>query len=85
MEEIKVSKDFKKSFNLGYEIAKELNLVKPLFKNQTKVRTGTNPIQLGMLEFIAENQVTVGENIEHQNSKPMKRIKDKNNGKGLTL
>ena len=32
-ENIKIDEEYKKAFNLGYELAKELNLTTPMFKN----------------------------------------------------
>lgn len=47
-EDIKVDEAFKKSFNLGYRVAAELNLKVPLLQNQEKL-IPENPMHLGML------------------------------------
>ena len=53
-EETKVDKDYKEAFNLGYELAKELKLKSPMFKDVTSGNNRTNAIQAGMQEFNKE-------------------------------
>lgn len=85
----KVDKDFKKAFNRGYEIAKELGLKSPMFKNQNENNSPTNAIQAGMMQFIDESVLLTNKNIgKSVNQRKMKSnqktiYKSKNTGKGL--
>ena len=78
----KVNEDYKKAFSLGYGVAKELGLKKPMFKNQNEKQEANNPIQAGMLQYINENNQTLVKTLETSNS--VKRVKDKNKGFGLS-
>lgn len=81
MEEI--DSNYKKAFNLGYEVAKELKLTKPLFKKENQSTEATNPIQAGMLQYINENPISKSQDVTEKIIKPMTRIKSKNLGKGI--
>ena len=56
----KTDNDFKRDFNLGYELAKELNLKTSLFSDEKK--PSSNAIHAGMLQFIEENTVSRNKN-----------------------
>lgn len=77
-EEIKVDDKFKSAFNLGYRLAEELNLKSPMLENQEKIMP-SNPMHLGMQQFI--NEVKLSKN-KRQNKSVEKNTK-KRKGKGL--
>lgn len=53
-ENLKVDKDFKDAFNLGYELAKNLNLRSPMFKNIEFGNSRMHAMQTGMAEYNTE-------------------------------
>lgn len=89
-EEIKVDEKFKSAFNLGYRLAKELNLKSPMLKNQEKIMS-SNPMHLGMQEFIDEVKLSKNKrqnlSIEQSKADNLKKGKKKsrNKGKGFSL
>lgn len=56
---MKVDKDYKEAFNLGYELAKELNLSSPLLNDTNPGNSRISAMQTGMIEFIKENRKTI--------------------------
>jgi hypothetical protein len=59
MEEIlKVDKDYMEAFNLGYELAKELKLKSPMFKNIEPGNRRIEALQIGMEEYT--NEISIG-------------------------
>ena len=50
----KVNIDFKEAFNLGYELAKELNLKSPMFKDLYSANIRMNAMQAGMAQYSNE-------------------------------
>jgi len=87
-ENLKVDEKFKRAFNLGYEVAKELDLKTPMLKNEGSDITLKSPIQAGMFRFVQERQAVKDKkiNIGNQvlNRKTIKRSFGKNKNKGLT-
>ena len=81
-EDIKIDANFKKAFNLGYRLAKELNLKSPMLKDQAE-RVSSNPMHLGMMQFIDERKLS--KNIRQNKSIDQAKSKDqkKRKGKGL--
>ena len=77
-EEIKVDEKFKSAFNLGYRLAEELNLKSPILKNQEKIMS-SNPMHLGMQEFIDEAKLSKNKRLDKSIEKNTKKRK----GKGL--
>lgn len=67
--ETKIDKNYKEAFNLGYELAKELNLKSPMFNDIKVDNERIGAMQAGMAQFSDE--------IGHE--------KDKNKGLGLTI
>jgi hypothetical protein len=57
-EETKIDKDYKEAFNLGYELAKELNLKFPMFKDLNLDNSRIKAMQLGMTEY--DNEIVRG-------------------------
>lgn len=53
-ENLKIDKDYKKAFNLGYELAKELNLKAPMFEEFDSSNESMNAIQDGVGAYIKE-------------------------------
>ncbi len=45
---MRIYSDYKKVFNLGYEIAKELALKKPMFKAKDAAQNSSNAIRAGI-------------------------------------
>lgn len=74
----KVDKDYLKAFNLGYEIAKDLSLKSPMFKDQNVDENNENAMQAGMLEFVKENQQNIEVSVQTK-----KKMSFKNRGEGL--
>lgn len=67
--EIKIVKSYKEAFNLGYELAKELNLKFPMFKDSKVGNERMSAMQAGMAQY----------------SNEISQEKDKNKGLGLTI
>ncbi len=89
-ENIKVDEKFKKAFNLGYEVAKELNLKTPMLQNERSDITLKSPVQAGMFQFVQDKQAVLDKTIGNSN-KVLKKSsitktfeKNRNKGKGLT-
>ncbi len=92
-ENLKVDKDYKAAFNLGYELAKELNLTTPMFKDISSGNERINAMHVGMEQY--SNEVTQGqhkENIQHKESNKKtseiqntdsKKVDRKDLGRGL--
>ncbi len=80
----RIDKDYKRSFNLGYELAKELSLKSPMFKNQNSGKIPTNAMQAGMLQYIEEAKLSKNRNISQLEEIQMTSDKSKNAGKGLS-
>ena len=87
-EDIKVDEAFKKSFNLGYRLAAELNLKVPLLQNQEKIMP-KNPMHLGMQQFIEETSLSkskkLDNSLEQNNVDSVNKKKGKSRGKGPSL
>jgi len=79
----RIDKDYKRSFNLGYELAKELSLKSPMFKNQNAGKIPTNAMQAGMLQYIEEVTLSKNRNISQSEEKRKVFERKKNSGKGL--
>ena len=58
--ETKVDRDYLQAFNLGYELAKELNLSSPMFKGLDSEDSHLNALQAGMAEFNDELKKSKG-------------------------
>tara|TARA_R110002049_G_scaffold125135_1_gene280752 strand:+ start:7534 stop:7758 length:225 start_codon:yes stop_codon:yes gene_type:complete len=69
--EMIVDMDFLQAFNLGYELAKELNLTSPMFKDLNSGNSRMSAIQAGMAEY--NKEIT------------QKMDKSKNKDKGFNL
>ena len=50
-ENLKVDKDYKDAFNLGFELAKELNLKAPMFTDINSENIRLHSMQAGMTEY----------------------------------
>ena len=87
-EEIKVDEKFKDSFNLGYRVAKELNLKTHILQNQEKLMS-KNPMHMGMQQFIDEAKLSVNikknESVDISKDDTFKRKKGKSRGRGPSL
>ncbi len=89
-ESIKVDEKFKRACNLGYELAKELNLKTPMFQNESSDITLKNPKQEGMFQFVQDRQAVLNKKVNNSNDvlkrKTIKNTFGKNGikGKGLT-
>jgi len=53
-ENLKVDKEYLKAFNLGYELAKELNLKTPIFKDLDQSNDRQNAMHKGMEQYSRE-------------------------------
>ncbi|MBD0850348.1 hypothetical protein [Maribacter arenosus] len=87
-EEIKVDEKFKSSFNLGYRVAKELNLETHILQNQGKLLS-KNPMHMGMQQFIDEAKLSINikknESLDVSKDDMLKRKKGKSRGRGPSL
>ncbi|MCM4169809.1 hypothetical protein KCTC52924_03587 [Arenibacter antarcticus] len=87
-ENLKVDKDYKEAFNLGYELAKDLNLKSPMFKNIELGNSRMHTMQTGMAEYnreITQENVkdkTLGEQRNEFINKEMNSRKSKGKDKG---
>ena len=81
-EETKLDKDYLEAFNLGYELAKELNLKSPMFKNLISGSNRMIAMQAGMLE--RRNEIIHEEgheiNLSKNQHKDRNTISKKENG-----
>lgn len=88
-ENIKVDKDYKKAFNLGYELANELNLKTPMFEDLNVGNDRMSALRSGMVQYSIEiGQVKHNEidpPNEMQNDKNFKKNDTKDEGKGLDM
>ena len=90
--ENKVDKKYIREFNLGYEMAKELKLERPMLQGQDISQAPPdNPVHAGMFQYFKEVALSkgkdLGKSIDSRNnpSKEEGKEKDKNKGKGLSL
>jgi predicted aconitase len=91
-EEIKVDKKYMEAFNLGYELAKELNLKSPMFKDINSGNERMNAMQAGMRQHGREISLhinkgtTQGLDSDKQSSLDADSLKNKgNDNKGFDL
>ena len=83
-EHLKVDKDYLEAFNLGYELAKELKLKSPMFKNIESDNSRIHTLQMGMEEYCRE--ITLNKNITLDDSKIIQqKNKDNQDGNELSL
>ena len=90
--ENKVDKKYIREFNLGYEMAKELKLERPMLQGQDISQAPPdNPVHAGMFQYFKEVALSksknLGKSIDSRNN-PLNeegKRKDKNKGKGLSL
>lgn len=87
--EDKVDKEYIREFNLGYEMAKELDLTKPMLEGQDiSKEPPNNPIHEGMFQYLRE--VTLARNkdldlaSDRQKMDSKEKKEDKNKGRGLS-
>ena len=89
-EDLKVDEKFKRAFNLGYEVAKELDLKTPMFQNESSDINLKSPMQAGMFQFVQDKQVVLDKTMGNSNKVLKKSLikktfgKNRNKGKGLT-
>lgn len=56
-EQIKIPEDYKKGFNLGYNMARELDLKSPIFKSGAPIANSLISYQDGILQYLRENNL----------------------------
>ena len=78
--ERRVNRDYLKAFNLGYEIAKELNLSSPMFKGQILEDSHLNAVQAGMMEYNEEMKRSTGNQQELSAGQELGRNVSSSNG-----
>lgn len=87
-EEIKVDEKFKSAFNMGYRVAKELDLKTQLIKDQEKLMPNS-PIHMGMQQYIDEVKLSVkiekNESLDQSTDDTLKKKKGRSRGKGPSL
>lgn len=94
-ERTKIDQNYLEAFNLGYELAKELDLKSPMFKDLNSVNYRMNAMQAGMDQF--SNEIVQGKNkvidllpgFEDENNISKSHNSKRNNGtdkgKGLSI
>lgn len=87
-EDIKIDEEFKRAFNLGYRIAEELSLKTYILEDQEK-RIGSNPMHLGMRQFIEEAKLSKNKkpdnSLEQNKLDNVKKKKGRSRRKGPSL
>lgn len=87
-EDIKIDAKFKQAFNLGYRLAKELDLKSHIFQSQEKTMS-PNPMHLGMQQYIDEAKLSKGKQQKNSTDKNQadisKKGKDRSKGEGFGL
>ncbi|MCM4166599.1 hypothetical protein KCTC52924_03539 [Arenibacter antarcticus] len=81
--ETKIDTDYLQGFNLGYDLAKELNLTSPMFKDVNSDDNHMNAMQAGMAEYTNEIMYSK-DNLQTLDGKSRENIGTQDdNGKGL--
>lgn len=91
-ENLIVDKSYIEAFNLGYEVAKELDLKTPMFQNESSDITLKSPMQAGMFQFVQDRPAVldkrkgIGKSRKTLKTNTIKKTfgKNRNRGKGLT-
>lgn len=78
--EIRVNRDYLQAFNLGYELAKELNLSSPMFQGQNIEDSHLNAVQAGMMEYNEEMKRSKGNQQSHSAGQELGRNISSSNG-----
>lgn len=76
-ENLKVDKDYLEAFNLGYELAKELNLKTPMFEDLKSENVRITAINSGMTQY----QLEINQEMNKKNTQGLDIAK----GKGFDL
>jgi hypothetical protein len=76
-ENLKVDKDYLEAFNLGYELAKELNLKTPMFEDLKSENVRITAINSGMTQY----QLEINQEMNKKNTQGLDNAK----GKGFDL
>lgn len=91
-QESKIYTEYKEAFNLGYELARELDLKSPMFKDLNSESIRMSAMQAGMMEFSNETKKGMLKDIDGSsvldNNHTMRNTqskKDKGKGKGFDL
>ena len=79
-EEIKVDRDYLQAFNLGYELAKELNLSTPMFKGLNSEDSNLMALQAGMAEYNHELRKARDKSFDQSVGQEPRRNFDSSNG-----
>ena len=83
-------KEYIRQFNLGYEMAKELDLTTPMLQGQDiSKEPPDSPIHEGMFQYIRESVIIGKKNrklsSEQNETRPDREINEGRNGKGPSL
>lgn len=87
--EDKLDKEYIREFNLGYEMAKELDLKKPMLQGQD-ISKGPpdNAIHQGMFQYLREVALSRNKDLnlasDRQKMDSKEKKEDKNKGRGLS-
>ncbi|MFS4448471.1 hypothetical protein [Maribacter sp. 2307UL18-2] len=87
-EEIKVDRDYLEAFNLGYELAIELDLKSPMSKDLDSRNNRMKAMQAGMIQYTLEIVKPSKKEIDHSldfNDNGIIKKRDNQNGKGFDL
>lgn len=79
-ENTKIDANFKKEFNIGYQLAQELNLKAPLLEHQEKA-VASSPLHLGMQQYI--NELKLNQNVKQDRQTNLKPDPPKRKGPSL--
>ena len=75
----KIDRNYLEAFNLGYEMAKELDLKSPILNDIDLGTDYMKSIHDGMLQYNSENEQRLEQNISN------KAVKDKDQGFNLSI
>ena len=81
--ENKVDKKYIREFNLGYEMAKELKLERPMLQGQDISQAPPdNPVHAGMFQYFKEVALSKSKDLDKSVNSSKNELKEDSKGKG---
>ncbi|NYJ28126.1 hypothetical protein [Allomuricauda sp. ARW1Y1] len=84
-ESLKIDEEYKRAFNLGYDLAKELNLTSPMFREANQNSIYSTAMQAGMAEFCSEIAGEKQTELGLGRNKSVKPKSDKDKGFNISI
>ncbi|KAA2215741.1 hypothetical protein [Maribacter flavus] len=83
--QIKISEEYKKGFNLGYSMARELDLKSPIFESGAPIPNSLIPHHDGVVQYLYEQNLI--KELSASNSVSTRKMHSKENesNKGMSL